>query len=342
VDQQAADSGLWIRFLSGPDIDALGLTSAEIVAAVEGAVLAHGEGRAVFEPRVHLVPGDGHAGHFNLLRGHLPGLGAGGLSGVKVVGDFVDNYARGLPSELGLLTLYDPGTGIPLSIMDATLITACRTGAMTAVGARYLARPDARVLGHVGARGTAFWNVVLLDEMFDLDEIRVTSRRPESREAFARQLAGVTRAPVRVTSTADEAFDGADILVEASRLTAPEPLLRTGAVRPGAFVVPYGTISAVELDLLDVMDKVVVDDWREAQSGRFGALRPHVDSGRLSAGSLHAELGQIVAGLRPGRERPDERILLWHRGLSILDIAVGALILRRAEQAGIGTMLRYR
>jgi len=342
MDQQAADSGLWIRFLSGPDIDALGLTSAEIVAAVEGAVLAHGEGRAVFEPRVHLVPGDGHAGHFNVLRGHLPGLGAGGLSGVKVVGDFVDNYARGLPSELGLLTLYDPGTGIPLSIMDATLITACRTGAMTAVGARYLARPDARVLGHVGARGTAFWNVVLLDEMFDLDEIRVTSRRPESREAFARQLADVTRAPVRVTGTADEAFDGADILVEASRLTAPEPLLRTGVVRPGAFVVPYGTITAVELDLLDVMDKVVVDDWREAQSGRFGALRPHVDSGRLSAGSLHAELGQIVAGLRPGRERPDERILLWHRGLSILDIAVGALILRRAEQAGIGTMLRYR
>jgi alanine dehydrogenase len=342
VDQAGTGSGLWIRFLSGPDVDDLGLTGAEIVDAVEGAVLAHGEGRVVFEPRVHLVPGDGRAGHFNVLRGHLPGLGAGGLSGVKVVGDFVDNYARGLPSELGLLTLYDPGTGTPLSIMDATLITACRTGAMTAVGARYLARPDARVLGHVGARGTAFWNVALLDDMFDLDEIRVTSRRPESREAFARQLADVTDTPLRVTATADEAFDGADILVEASRLTEPQPLLRTSLVRPGAFVVPYGTISAIELDLLDVMDKVVVDDWREAQSGRFGALRRHVDSGRLSPETLHAELGQIVAGQRPGRERADERILLWHRGLSILDVAVGALILRRAEEAGIGTMLRYR
>jgi alanine dehydrogenase len=331
--------GLWVRFLSGPDIDELGLTSAEIVDAVEGAVLAHGEGRVVFEPRVHLVPDNGGAGHFNVLRGHLS---APPVSGVKVVGDFVGNYARGLPSELGLLTLYDPGTGIPLSIMDATMITACRTGAMTAVGARYLARPDARVLGHVGARGTAFWNVVLLDGMLDLDEIRVTSRRPESREAFARRLAEVTDTPVRVTATADEAFDGADILVEASRLTEPEPLLRTSAVRPGAFVVPYGTVSAVELDLLDVMDKVVVDDWREAQSGRFGALRRHVDSGRLSRESLHAELGQIVAGRRPGRERPDERILLWHRGLSILDIAVGALILRRAQDAGLGTMLRYR
>jgi len=338
---------LWLRFLSGPDIDSLGLSNAEIVAAVEDAVRAHGDGRVVVEPRVHLVPDNDGAGHFNVLRGHLsargsPAQGKSALSGVKVVGDFVANYAAGLPSELGLLTLYDPGTGVPLSIMDATLITACRTGAMTAVGARYLARPDARVLGHVGARGTAFWNVVLLDELFDLDEIRVTSRRPESREAFAEQLAGVTKAPVRVAATADEVFDGADILVEASRLTEPQPLLRTAAIEPGAFVVPYGTVSAVELDLLDVMDKVVVDDWREAQSGRFGALRRHVDTGRLSAASLHAELGQIVTGRRPGRERDDERILLWHRGLAILDIAVGLAILRRAEQRDAGTMLRYR
>ncbi len=334
-----ASPGLWLRFLSGPDIDALGISNADIVAAVEDAVRAHGEGRAVVEPRVHLVPDPAGAGHFNVLRGHLPGPG---VSGVKVVGDFVPNYAAGLPSELGLLTLYDPGTGVPLSIMDATMITACRTGAMTAVGARYLARPDSRVLGHVGARGTAFWNVVLLDEMFDLDEIRVTSRRPESREAFAAQLAAVCRGRVQVAATAGEAFDGADILVEASRLTKPEPLLRTAAVKPGAFVVPYGTVSAVELDLLDVMDKVVVDDWREAQSGRFGALRRQVDSGRLSAASLYAELGQIVTGRLPGRERADERILLWHRGLAILDIAVGLAILRRAEQEGVGTMLRYR
>jgi len=330
---------LWLRFLSGPDIDSLGLSNADIVAAVEDAVRAHGDGRVVVEPRTHLVPDNDCAGHFNVLRGHL---GRPGVSGIKVVGDFVANYAAGLPSELGLLTLYDPGTGVPLAIMDATLITACRTGAMTAVGAKYLARPDSRVLGHVGARGTAFWNIVLLDAMFNLDEIRVTSRRPESREAFARQLAGVTGTPVRVTATAAEAFDGADIMVEASRLTTPEPLLRTAAVAPGTFVVPYGTISAVELDLLDVMDKVVVDDWREAQSGQFGALRRHVDSGRLSAATLHAELGQIVTGQRPGRERDDERILFWHRGLAILDIAVGLAILRRAEQREAGTMLRYR
>ena len=307
---------------------------------MQDAVRAHGEGAVVFEPRVHLVPDNGGAGHFNVLRGHLSGPGA--VSGIKVVGDFHRNWQRGLPSEMGLLTLYDPETGTPRAVLDATLITACRTGAMTAVGARFLARPDARVLGHAGSRGTAFWNVTLLDQLFRLDEIRVTSARPESREAFADQLRAVTSTPVTVTGSVAEAFDGADILVEATRLTEPAPLLHPGLVRPGALVVPYGTVSAVHRDLLRVIDKVVVDDWREAQSGRFGALRAPVDSGELSAATLHAELGQIVTGQRPGRETPEERILFWHRGLSLLDVAVGRLILRRAEEAGAGTVLRYR
>ena len=333
---------IWLRFLSGPDVDSLGLTRPDVIGAVESVVAAHARGETVFEPRVHLVPDNGGVGHFNVLRGHVSSLGEHGVSGIKVVGDFVPNYRHGLPSELGLATLYDPRTGVPLAILDATLVTEARTGAMTAVGAKHLARADARVLGHAGARGTAFSNVTMLDELFDLEEIRVTSRRPESREAFAERLRAEIRTPVTVVGTAEEAFDGADILVEATRLTAPEPLLRTSAVKAGAFVVPYGTVSAVELDLLDVMDKVVVDDWREAQSGRFGALRRHVDTGRLTETSLHAELGAVVIGEKAGREHADERILLWHRGLSILDVAVAHLILQRAEAADVGTMLRYR
>ncbi len=337
----ASGAALWLRFLSGLDIDELALTRTEIVAAVEDVVRAHGEGKTVFEPRMHLVPDNGGVGHFNVLRGHVSTLGERGVSGVKVVGDFVPNYLAGLPSELAMMTLFDPVDGTPSAVLDATMITEVRTGAMTAVGAKYLARPDARVLGHVGARGTAWANVTMLDDLLDLDEIRVTSRRPESREAFAAALAEELSTPIRVVATAQECFDGADVLVEATRLTEPTPLLHTADVSSGAFVVPYGTVSAVELDLLDVMDKVVVDDWREAQSGQFGALRRHVDSGRLSEATLYAQLGDIVAGVRPGRENPHERILLWHRGLSILDVAVAHLILRRAEAAEVGTMLRY-
>jgi alanine dehydrogenase len=335
-------SGIWLRFLSGPDIDSLAISRPEIVDAVEAVVAAHGRGETVFEPRVHLVPDNGGAGHFNVLRGHVSTLGARGVSGVKVVGDFVANHTQGLPSELGLATLYDPLTGVPLAILDATLLTEARTGAMTAVGARHLARPDSRILGHAGARGTALSNVTMLDALFDLAEIRVTSRRAESRRAFGEQLRASLDTPVRVVDTVAEAFDGADILVEATRLTEPAPLLEAASVRPGAFVVPYGTVSAVEGGLLDVIDKVVVDDWREARSGPFGALRAQVDSGRLSRETLHAELGEVVTGRRPGRESSEERILLWHRGLSILDVAVAHLILERAQVRDVGTMLRYR
>lgn len=327
-----------LRFISGPEVERLSLTRAEIFGAVEGAVKAQGNGDVVLEARVHLVPPNGGRGHFNILRGHL---GPQQVSGVKVVGDFVDNYRHQLPSELALVTLYDPATGVPLAIIDGTMITAARTGAMTALGARHLARSDSRILGHVGARGTAWWNVTMLDDIFGFEEIRVTSLRPESREEFARRLSLQLRKNVRAVATPAEALDGADIMVEASRLTVPTVLLRTEWVAPGTLVVPYGTISAVELSLTSVMDKIVVDDWGQAAAGPFGALRPHVEAGLLTPDRVHAELGQIVAGHRPGRERPTERILFWHRGLATTDLAVAHLVWRRAEAEGVGTVLTY-
>src|SRR5262249_40281632 len=153
-----------------------------ILAAVEAALRAQGQGRVVIEPRGHLVPESSERGHFNVLRGVVWPLG---LAGVEGGGDFVENYRRGLPSEMALLNLFDPDTGMPKAIIEATAITEMRTGAVTALGARYLARRESRVLGHIGARGTAYWNVRLLDSLFHFDEIRVHSRRPESRDAFA-------------------------------------------------------------------------------------------------------------------------------------------------------------
>ena len=287
---------------------------------------------------MHLIPDPGGAGHFNVLRGHLP---APGVSGVKVVGDFVPNYAAGLPSELGLLTLYDPGTGAPLSIMDATMITACRTGAMTAVGARYLARRDSRILGHVGARGTAYWNVRLLHHLFDFDEIRVHSRRKESRDAFAARLEADLGKNIVVSEDWKTCVEGADIVVEASRLVEPAPLLKTSWIKKGALVMPYGTVSAVELSLADIADKFLMDDFGQARSGRFGALKPLFDAGKLHDGRFHAEIGEVVAGLKPGRESDDETILFWHRGLSLSDIALGHAMLEKGKRLGIGQRLRF-
>lgn len=328
-----------ITYLNGPDVRALGLTDAEILAAVQSALDAQGRGQTVIEPRMHLVPESSDKGHFNVLRGYIAPLH---VAGVKVVSDFVDNYKVDLPSEMALLNLFDPVNGKPLAVVDATAITDMRTGAVTALGAKYLARKDSKVLGHIGSRGTSYWNVRLLDSLYDFDEIRVHSRRPESQQAFGERLSRDLGKPVKVVNDWESCVRGADIVVEVSRLPQPTPLLKTEWIKPGALVMPYGTMSAVELSLTDIMSKVVVDDWGQCRKGLpYGALRAHVDSDRITEKNLHAELGQIVAGLKPGRERDDETILFWHRGLSTTDIALGHAMLEKARKMGLGQTLKF-
>ncbi|MBV9523564.1 MAG: ornithine cyclodeaminase family protein, partial [Alphaproteobacteria bacterium] len=202
-------------YLSGPDVTALAMTDDEILDAVEGGLRAQGAGEAVIEPRVHLIPDKAFNGHFNVLRGYLAPLA---IAGVKIVGDFVDNYKKDLPSEMALLNLFDPRTGMPRAVLDAAAITDMRTGAVTALGAKYLARKGSRVLGHIGARGTAYWNVRLLDRLFDFAEIRVHSRRKESRDQFGARLARDLGKKLVVTEDWESCIRGADIVVEASRL----------------------------------------------------------------------------------------------------------------------------
>ncbi len=328
-----------LHYLNHQDVQALALTDQEILDAIEGGLRAQGSGQAVIEPRTHLVPDKTFPGQFNVLRGYIAPLG---MAGVKIVGDFHDNYKHDLPSELALLNLFDPRTGAPIAVIDAADITDMRTGAVTALGAKHLARKTSKILGHVGARGTAYWNVRLMDKIFDFDEIRVHSRRPESRDAFGERLAKDLGKQIIVTEDWKSCVEGADIVVEASRLEKPAPMLKTEWVKKGALVMPYGTMSAVELTLTDIMDKMVMDDWGQAHAGKFGALRAHVDSGRLSEKTLHAELCEIVVGKKTGRERDDETILFWHRGLSLSDIALGAAMLEKAKRLGLGQKLRYR
>ena len=330
---------IYLHYLNHLDVQALAMTDAEIVAAVEEGLVAQGRGETTIEPRMHLVPEKDYPGHFNVLRGYIRPLG---VAGVKVVGDFYRNYQVGLPSELALLNLFDPKTGVPVAIVDASDITDMRTGAITAIGAKHLARKNSKILGHIGARGTSYWNVRLLDSIFDFDEIRVHSRRPESRNAFAAALERDLGKKIVVTEDWESCVRGADIVVEASRLEKPAPMLKTEWIKKGACVIPYGTNSAVELSLTDIMDTMVMDDWGQAKAGPFGALRAHVDSGKLSEATLYAELGQIVAGMKPGRQSDDETNLFWHRGLSLSDIALGCAMLDKAKALGVGQTLRFR
>ncbi len=329
---------VYIDFLNRFDIEALNFSDTEILETIEHSLTMQGRGETSIEPRTHIQPRAGVEGHFNVLRGWIGG--EIDSAGTKVVGDFVDNYKQGRPSEYGLLTLFDPRTGAPKGIIDATGITEMRTGAVTALGAKYLASENPKILAHIGARGTAYWNVRLLAAQFDFDEIRVHSRRRESREAFAAKLELDLGLKVKVVEDWQACIEGADIVVEATRLSKPAAMLKTDWIKKGALVIPYGTMSAVELSLCDIMDKIVMDDWGQAH-GKFGALREHVDKGVLTQENLHAELGQIVAGTKPGRVSEDETILFWHRGLSLSDIALGHAMLKKAKALGLNQRLRF-
>ena len=310
---------LEILFLSAEDVAGLDLGAGEVLDAVERGLRAHGEGSVVMPPKDHLSLEQRYRGHFNILKGYVEELD---LAGVKVIGDYVDNHRHDLPSELALLTLYRAETGAPLAILDATELTWMRTGAVSAIGARHLARPASRTLGHIGARGTARYNLRYLDHLYDLETIRVTSRRPESRERFAEEMTEALGKPVVAVDTVQEAVEGADIVVDATRLSEEQTLVRTEWIRPGALVMPYGAVRSTDPDLPLVADKFVVDDWEQAAASEFGHYYRLIADGSLRREHVHAEIGQIVAGLAPGREREDETIVFWHRGFAVSDIAV--------------------
>lgn len=330
-------AGLKILFLSKEDVDQLNLGLAEVMDAVEQGLKAHGEKKVIMPSKDHLALAYPEK-LFNILKGYVEPVHT---AGVKVIGDFHGNYRHNLPSELALITLYDPETGAPFAIVDGTLITWMRTGAVTAIGAKHLANGRPHVLGHIGARGTAWYNIPMLDLLFDFQEIRVTSRRPESRERFAAALSARLGKPITVTETARDAVRDADIIVDASRLLEPQILVYDRWVKPGALIQPYGAVLSVERTLPFTVDKMVVDDWNQCQQSQYGQFAGLIQAGELRAEHIYGEIGEIVAGLKPGRESPDERILFWHKGFAVSDIMLGRLAYEKAKKMGIGTWLDY-
>jgi ornithine cyclodeaminase len=330
-------SALEILFLSKEDVDSLELSLSDIMAAIEMGLKAHGEKKVIMPSKDHLALDYPHK-LFNILKGFVEPIN---VAGVKVIGDFHKNYEHDLPSELALITLYHPETGAPFAIVDGTMITWMRTGAVTAVGAKYLSNEKPRVLGHIGTRGTAWYNVPMLDLLFDFEEIRVTSKRPESRERFADKMSAQLGKPIIVTETTEAAVNEADIIIDASRLIEHQVLVADKWVKPGALIQPYGAVLSVERSLPFTVDKMVVDDWNQCQKSQYGQFAGLVQAGELRTEHIYGEIGEVVAGLKPGRESETERILFWHKGFAISDIMLGHLAYEKAMAQGVGTRLSY-
>lgn len=325
---------LELLFLNRREVAALTPAMREIMDIVEAGLEAHGAGDVVLPPKGHIHLDDRYNGHFNVLMGYA---GPIHTAGVKVIGDYVDNYRHGLPSEIAILTLYDPRTGSPICIMDATDLTWLRTGAVTGIGALRLAAPASKILAHIGARGTAAANIRAIAGVMDLSEIRIASKRRETRDELARLIETELEIPALSVASVEEAVADADIIVEATRLEAPQILIADRMIKPGALLITYGWIMAVDPALPLAADKLIVDDWRQCCEG--GTFHSLIKEGRLRREHVHAEIGQIVAGTRAARENDRERIVFWHRGFAISDIILGRNLYDRALKQGAGQKL---
>ena len=321
------------RLLSRDEVQSVMPPMATIMEVVEDGLRAHGRREVVLPPKSHIHLDDRYNGHFNVLVGWS---GPVDTAGVKVVGDYVDNYRHGLPSEVGLLTLFDPRIGIPKAIMDATDITTHRTGAVTGIGAKYLARKSSKIVGHLGARGSAFSNIESLMQVFDIEEVRITSKRPETRERLADEIRSRLALNAVACDSAEDTVRDADIVVEATRLEKAAVLIDDAWLKPDCLLVTYGWVMATDPATVQRASKVVVDDWEQCCKG--GQLYPMIENGELTRDSLHGEIGEVVAGAVSGREDGDGIIVYWHRGFAISDIMLGSRVLGEAENRGVGTV----
>jgi alanine dehydrogenase len=235
-----------------------------------------------------------------------------------------------------ILILSDREGGEILAIMDEDWCHAVRTGAAATVACRALARRGAATLAMLGAGDTARATLPVMATAFKLKEVRVTSRRPESRRAYARELGEQLGLTIRPVDTAQEALKGADMAISAT--TTSEPFVREAWLEPGVFVYSIGKHQEMD-DAVYKMDKFVVDSWEHCK--KKSDMDRMLRKGFLTRDDIYAELPDVIAGKKPGRAADSERIFMRAIGLVNQDIAIADWVYRRAREAGIGTVLPF-
>src|SRR6266545_6805859 len=257
----------------------------------------------------------------------------------KLVSLFPHNAGAGLPTHQAVIVTFDPRTGQPVALLDGTAITAMRTGACSALSARLLARADAMVLAILGTGVQARSHARAMCRVRPIRQVRVAGRDPAKAAALAGELAGALDAEVRAVSSYREALDGADIACATTHTI--NPVIRRSWLTPGVHVTSVGYNRAGrEVDDATLADALVCVESRNAALAPFPAgsndLLMPIRDGVITADHVHAELGEIVAGRKPGRTSPEQITLYKSVGVAVQDAAAAALVLAAAHMQGIG------
>jgi ornithine cyclodeaminase/alanine dehydrogenase len=315
-------------YLTRADVESVGLDVQTMVGLLEVAFREKGCGRVEMPPKpgIHTRPD----AFLHAMPAYIPALGA---AGIKWVGGYPDNHRRDLPYITGLIVLNDVETGIPYAVMDCAWITAYRTAAATALSARYLARPDSRAVGILACGVQGRTNLQALAAFFPITRVFAYDTRRDVQDRFVADMRARLGVDAVGVDRPRDAVVASDMVVTSGPiLKHPSPAIEAGWLRPGSFA------SAVDFDsywtgaALGEFDKVTTDDHAQFEYYRRAGYFQQTPT-------PCADLGEIVAGVRPGRERPDERTLAVNLGLALDDMAVAPEIYRRARDRGLGTWL---
>ena len=308
----------------------------EYVEAVADAFRMHAEGRSISPPPMH-IPADG--GGFHVKAGSLP-IGSG-YTAIKVNGNFPNNRAAcGLPTIQGAILLFDTATGSPVALLDSIEITIKRTGAATAVAARYLARPESQVAMIFGCGTQARVQLAALRHQLDIRRVFMHDTEAAAAEAFASEIAR-EGLDVDVPAKPKHAARASDVIVTCT--SARTPFLGAADVRAGTFIAAIGADNPEKSEIEPpLMAKArVVTDLTE-QCSHMGDLHHAIRAGTMRAADVHAELGELVTGRKSGRVESHEITLFDGTGVGIQDVATAARAFELARAAGSGSTLRLQ
>ncbi len=306
-----------------------------LIDALAGAMADLSAGRASVPDRVGALVGE-RDGLLAAMPGYTPSAGA---LASKLVTLFPRNAGTALPTHQAVIVVFEADTGRPAALLDGTAITALRTGAGSALATRLLAREDAATIAILGTGVQARSHARAVTRVRAFAELRVAGRDRAKAEALAEEMAGELDLRVRATASSEEACDGADVVCATTH--ALKPAVRREWLPPGVHVTSVGyNPNGREVDNATVVDALVVVESRAAALAPFPAgsndlLQP-IERGLIGTDHVHAEIGELVQGSRPGRSSPEQITLYKSVGVAVQDGAAAALALRAAREHGAG------
>ncbi len=312
------------------------VTMKDAIEAVRRAFLQLSTGKASVPLRLPL-PVEGDGGVILFMPGYLVDSRQ---AAAKVVSVFPENPKKGLPTIHAAILAFDADTGVPTALMDGTYITALRTGAASGLATQLLARPDSRTVAIIGAGVQARTQLWAVCEARSIEHVYVYSRTPTRAEAMAREMAGfggVVPTSWEVTSTAEEAVSRADIVCTAT--TSAQPVFAGEAVKPGTHVNGVGSFTREMREVDDILvkrAKIYVDSLKACLEEAGDLIQP-LERGVIGHSAIVGEIGEVAAGLKPGRTDPQEITFFKSVGNAVQDVAVAHLVVQRALEAGAGS-----